>query len=185
MVIAPQQIAAWEHFYQAEFGISIEPPAIPSNRPQLSEIILVPRGITLSDVVARCECHYPVVTALRCVTLEKLIARDTRTSHTSYAIWTHSPDEAPTHLTDKSAQQLEAEGHGGLTLLERLLFGLKLFTEKRMVLDSGCATLCTGSRLNGELVPYVGANPMGDGISVHWVPEDIALTGTHGQDVHA
>ena len=55
----------------------------------------------------------------------------------------------------------------GVTLLERLVFGVKLFVEKKQHLDIKGVTYCTGSRSIHGRVPFVYFGPDADEVSVY------------------
>jgi hypothetical protein len=70
--------------------------------------------------------------------------RDPRSG--SYAVWVKDVREADKEFANKSADDLKAEGHTGITLLERQLLEADYFFEKGEHLDVENVTLCTGSR---------------------------------------
>ena len=71
----------------------------------------------------------------------------------SYAVWVRDVREADDEFANKSADDLKAEGHTGITTLERQLLEADYFFEKGEHLDRSNVTLCTGSRYRDGLVP--------------------------------
>ncbi|MBI2086808.1 MAG: hypothetical protein HYT69_01400 [Candidatus Zambryskibacteria bacterium] len=71
----------------------------------------------------------------------------------SYAVWVKDVREADEEFANKSAGDLKAEGHTGITELERGLLEGDVFLEKGEHLDRENVTLCTGSRRRDGLVP--------------------------------
>lgn len=74
----------------------------------------------------------------------------------SYAVWVKDVREADPEFADKSADDLKAENHTGITVLERQLLEADYFFEKGEHLDQQNITLCTGSRDRGGGVPGAG-----------------------------
>ena len=71
------------------------------------------------------------------------------------ARWFRDTQEADEELQDKSALDLEALMIPGITLVERLVYGLVFWEEKELHLDTKTGTLCTGSRVPDGDVPSV------------------------------
>lgn len=84
-------------------------------------------------------------------------ANDRDPRNGSYAVWVRDVREADEEFVNKSANDLKAEGHTGITMLERQLLEEDYFFEKGEHLDVTNLTLCTGSRYSGGSVP-----------SAHW-----------------
>ena len=72
----------------------------------------------------------------------------------SYAVWVKDVREADEENANKSADDLKAESHTGITTLERQLLEADYFFEKGEHLDLQNVTLCTGSRDRDGRVPY-------------------------------
>ena len=64
----------------------------------------------------------------------------------SYAVWVKDVREADEENANKSANDLKAENHIGITTLERQLLEADYFFEKGEHLDRENVTLCSGSR---------------------------------------
>jgi len=67
----------------------------------------------------------------------------------SYAVWVRDVAEADKEFAYKSANDLKAEGHVGITVCERQLLEVDYFFEKGGRPDRQNVTLCTGSRSRG------------------------------------
>ena len=74
----------------------------------------------------------------------------------SYAAWVKDVREADEENANKSANDLKAENHTGITTLERQLLEADYFFEKGEHLDRENITLCTGSRSADGNVPGAG-----------------------------
>ncbi len=83
----------------------------------------------------------------------------------SYAVWVRDVREADEEFADKSANDLKAAGHLGITILERQLFEWDYYSERGEHLDQENVTLCTGSRARDG---YVSGARWRSGFSVGW-----------------
>jgi len=72
-----------------------------------------------------------------------------------YTVYFKDVQEADEENKNKSADDLKAEGHKGITLEERLALELVYFEKYGKHLDDENITLCTGSRNSGGSVPRV------------------------------
>jgi len=84
----------------------------------------------------------------------------------SYAVWVRDVREADEEFANKSEDDLVAEQHTGITVLERQLLEADYFLEKGEHMDRENVTLCSGSRYRGGNVP--GARWSGGGFGVGW-----------------
>ena len=73
----------------------------------------------------------------------------------SYAVWVRDTQEPDEEFVNRSANDLKAENHTGIIVLERQLFEWDFFSEKGDHLDKTNITLCTGSRSSDGGVPGV------------------------------
>jgi len=146
----------WEKFYLDYFGITadfsgIEIPEQPENG--VWRLIFVPQGLNLNATIVAMRKHFKVWAYNE--DLDGNITINTRTSVTSYAVWVRVGDEPDAEFLGKSTRSADMEGKIGVTLLERLLLGLKHFVETSKHLDIKGVTFCTGSRFAGGGVPGV------------------------------
>ena len=72
----------------------------------------------------------------------------------SYAVWVKDVREADEEYANKLADDLKAENHAGITILERQLLETDYFFEKGEHLDRENWTLCLGSRSRDGNVPF-------------------------------
>lgn len=100
--------------------------------------------------------------------LDGSISRNDRgPKNCSYALWVRDVREAGDEWADKSADDLRAMGHSGVTLLERILLEANYFFEHSEHMDQQNVTLCSGSRCNGNSVPSVDWGSKGFRITWH------------------
>ena len=149
-------LAAWQSFYHDYLGLDVDLSAvvIPPHQPGFDQVIVVPQGLTLNQVVAAMRNHfsvYPYVNDLdRDVPINE---RDPKAG--SYAIRVRNRVEADEELKNLSADQVKQLGLTTLTLLERLVYELKYYSETQSHLDISSVTRCDGSRRSGCSVPCV------------------------------
>jgi hypothetical protein len=86
-----------------------------------------------------------------------LVTKNDRNPHPLiYAVWIRDGVEADKETQGLSANNLAKKKNvKGITLLERLLFELKYFSETKKSLDLESITLCSGSRCSDGSVPSV------------------------------
>ena len=77
---------------------------------------------------------------------DSITVNDRDPKNGSYAVWVKDVREADEENADKSANDLKAENHTGITVLERQLLEADYFFEKGEHLDQQKITLCSGSR---------------------------------------
>lgn len=160
-----QQVISWRDFYKTHFTIDIDALSlvIPDSIPGFDRLIVVARGLSPHDVfkvshrVFGGNCHGQ---------LDGIVLKDERMpKDDSYAVWVRDSVEPDEEFTNASAEHLRQRGIKGITLLERLLLGLKYHEETGRHLDNETWTLCAGS-LHGEtIVPRIGAS---SGLELGW-----------------
>lgn len=166
----------WGKFYLDHFGIvtdfsGVEIPEQPTNG--MWRLIFVPEGLTLNATIVAMRKHFKVWVYAE--DLDSNVLTNTRNSATAYAVWVRVSDEPDAEFLGKSTQDADMEGKIGITLLERLLLGLKHFTETDKHLDIKGVTFCTGSRLAGGDVPGVYWDADFSEVGVGWCSVDYAL----------
>ena len=82
-----------------------------------------------------------------------ILTNDRDPRNGSYAVWVRDVREADEEFANKSAEDLRAGNHTGITELERGLLEGDYFFEKGEHLDQQNITLCTGSRSRDGHVP--------------------------------
>ena len=151
-----QKEKSWQIFYQKFFNIDLDISSIriPERKLGFDRLIVVADGLTIKQVYDVCAKHFPCF----CYTddLDKAITKDDRDfDKGSYAIWIRDRVEADKELKRLSAYQIRERGILGITLLERLIFEVKYFSERGEHLDIENWTLCSGTHDSDGLVPYV------------------------------
>ncbi|MFA7201545.1 MAG: hypothetical protein WC099_00885 [Candidatus Paceibacterota bacterium] len=71
----------------------------------------------------------------------------------SYAIWVRDGQESDEEFYGQSAKQADPNKLIGITLLERMIYGIVYFIETKKHLDEKGLTICSGSRTVDGLVP--------------------------------
>lgn len=146
----------WEKFYLDHFGITVDFSGIEIPKQPTGgswRLIFVPKGLTLNATIVAMQKHFEVWVYTE--DLDGNVPTNTRTSATSYAVWVQVGDEPDPEYLGQSTRTADMEGKIGITLLERLVLGLKYFIEIGKHLDIEVVTLCTGSRRVGGAVPGV------------------------------
>ena len=166
-------VEEWAAFYAKHFpqelanaggAESLYAVTIPSVRKGFTRLIVVLKGLTLNGVYAACEKHFPCWRYTD--NLDASVTTSDRGPTTTYAVWVREQVEADKKFANKSANDLVAEHHTGITLLERMLYELKVFDGNGGHLDLRNVTLCTGSRYADGSVPDASWN---DGeFRVYW-----------------
>lgn len=119
-------------------------------------VVPVLKGVTCNKVAAAMK-KLGVNFYLYIDDLDKEVTTNDRDpSGGSYNIAFRRNIEADEENDSKSAKELAAVGHKGITLLERLLLELGYFVAVNKNLDTENVTLCTGSRSSDGRVPSVG-----------------------------
>lgn len=150
----------WQSFYKKFFGLDLDFSSvrIPDRRPGFDRLIIA-QSLTPNKVYEAYERH-----GIKCWRyaddLDSSInwskeERNPQNGH--YAIWVRDVQEADENLQNISADDIKKKGITTETLTERLIHGLKYWSETGKHLDVNSITLCSGSRGSGGFVP-----------SVHW-----------------
>ncbi|OGE82690.1 MAG: hypothetical protein A2846_01475 [Candidatus Doudnabacteria bacterium RIFCSPHIGHO2_01_FULL_49_9] len=163
--IAGKHLKSWHLFYHDLFQIDLDfgQMRVPDARKGFDRLIVVASGLTPHRIfeVFRELFGHDCYGELAGVLLE-----DERSSGSGpYAVWAMDNTEPDDDLKGVSAESLKNDGVESMTLVERLLFGLKYHNETGDHLDRETWTLCAGSRHAGVFVPRVGA---GSGIELGW-----------------
>ena len=145
----------WQLLYKKHFGLDkdFSTLRIPERKGGFDRLIVVAEGMMPEKIFAWMKSR--MFASKYGDNLDTVIS-DRKADH-DYAIWVRDRVEADRELKSKSANDLKKEGIPGITLEERLLYGLKFFEETGEHLDMDSFTLCTGSRhpFGFGLVPRV------------------------------
>lgn len=152
--------AEWEKFYLDHFKMVVDFSAvtIPEKPSDGSwRLIFIAQGLTMNATLAVMRAKFKVWTYQD--DLDANVPTNTRTSAQSYAVWICDGMEPGEKYLGKSTRQADMDGKIGVTLLERLVFEVKVFMETKKHLDHKGATFCTGSRDSDGNVPAVCWRP--------------------------
>lgn len=166
-------IADWQDFYKKYFNLKVDlsRALIPEYRADFNRVIVIPKGLTLTQAIVSVEKKINLWTWRSDNLLEDkdVPVNDRDTEKGSYTVSFRDRIEADEELKNKSADDLIKVKITGITLLERLIFELKYFQETGEHLDINTWTLCSGSRYLGGDVPRVGWNSDGGRIMIGWI----------------
>ncbi len=142
------------------------------------EIWVVPvvEGITCNNILLAFD-RFGIGVDNRIGNIEKnVFDKKCNSKNGSYLVGFRRRAEADEENSSLSGKELEADGHEGITLLERLLLGLGylLSTWPDEHLDQKNVTLCTGSRLHDGSIPKVFYNPASKKIEISGVKPNIS-----------
>ena len=160
------QVREWQSFYQ-ELGITLDPSGlmIPERKPGFDRLIVVAKGMTNNRAYDECKKRFSCWKYTN--DLDKAVPTNDRDAKDgTYALWIRDRVEADEELKNQSADDLTEANIKGITLLERLLYELKYFTETGKHLDKKTVTLCSGSRRAGGGVPR--ADWYRGGLEIRW-----------------
>ncbi|MEI7810494.1 MAG: hypothetical protein WCI41_02975 [bacterium] len=158
----------WQNFYQIHFGWDVDfSQVLISPRPEGNwRLLFIPKGMTMDFAFKVCEKLFKSLKYSD--DLDKQVSRNIRNTETSYAVWVRDEAEPDTEFLGKSTKKADPEMKIGITLLERIIFEIKYFSETRKHLDIKGLTFCSGSRGVGGIVP--GACLYDDGeFRVYWL----------------
>ena len=141
-----EQLESWRRFYAEEFNIEIGEIMIPGRHLSFDRLIIAAKGITAQQVYDRCQKYFECRKYTK-RSLDEMVSDNDRTADKQvYAVWIREEIEVGEELKNLSANQLKEKNIQGITLTERLLYGLKYFKETEKHLDTEDTTYCTGSR---------------------------------------
>ena len=160
----------WERFYLDHFRIAVDfsEVHIPEKPNEgLWRPIFVAQGLSLNSTLAVMRDVFPKVWTYS-EDLDANVPTNTRTSAQSYVVWVRDGVEPDQEFLGKSTREADMDGKVGVTFLERLVFGVKLFVEKKEHLDVRGITLCTASRSIDGGVPCVYFYPNTGEVIMFW-----------------
>lgn len=143
----------WQDFYKNHFGwdVDFSMVLIPQKPTEGNwRLIFIPKGMTLNFAFQICE---KLFTSWKVYDdLDKKVTINIRNTENHYAIWVRDEVEPDKEFLGQSTHQADSDMKIGVTLLERILFEVKYFTETGNHLDVKGVTFCSGSR---DAVGYV------------------------------
>jgi len=146
----------WQRFYRDVLGMDIDlsDVRIPDNPGGFYLVIIVAQGLTIAKIVAAMRQRFEV--SLSREDLDDAVPENERApANGSYAIRVRERVEADEELKNLSGDDIRSRSQATMTLLERLLYELKYFSERGAHLDVANITLCAGSRYRDGDVPDV------------------------------
>jgi len=152
----PEIVVGWENFYRDRGRkVDLSGVAIP-RKPLLRQWrLLIVIKMLNERLYQQCKEEYPCYRG-NITDLDRWAPHHERTAEANpYAIWVLDTPEPHKELTDLSAIELRRQGIPTETLTERMLHGLRFYTETENHLDKRLMTLCAGSRNHVGLVPMV------------------------------
>ena len=163
-------LADWSMFYLDTFGITKDFSGliIPKKKKGFDRLIIVAEGMTPNVLFDKTKEFTPAWKYRD--NLDEIVSG--RKADHDYAVWVRERVEADEELKNLSANDLKEKNILGITLEERLLYGLKFFKETRGHLDIKNWTLCSGSRNPGGGGPFVDL--FSDEVYVYWYGSDDA-----------
>ena len=167
-------IAAWQSFYHDYLSLDVDLfGRHPPHQPGFERVIVIPQGLTPNKVVTAMKKHFSVYTYVN--DLDRDVPTNERDPKSgTYALRVRNRVEADEELKNLSANQIANLKLPTLTLLERLVYELKYYSETKSHLDVINITRCSGSRSSGGFVPYVLWH--GGRLDVGWCDTDDLTT---------
>jgi hypothetical protein len=161
----------WQKFYKTNFNwdVDFSQVIIPSKPDGKWRLLFIPKGMSLNFAFSICEKLFK---SLSCAEdLNREVIKNIRNTDSHYAVWVHDEIESDQEFLGKSIRKVDSDMKIGITLLERIIFEIKYFTETGNHLDVSGLTYCSGSRFAGPHVPSVGLARSGE-FDVSWVRLD-------------
>jgi hypothetical protein len=158
----------WQKFYKEKFNWTVDfsaviIPAMPTVRKW--RLIFVPKGMTMNLAFKTASDLFPSWRYND--DLDAVVTKNIRNTENHYAIWVRDEVEPDQEFLGKSTRQADPDMFLGITLLERILFEIKYFTETGNHLDVKGLTFCSGSRNADGNVPCAYLDDDGK-FSVYW-----------------
>jgi hypothetical protein len=146
-------IADWQKFYKDHFGLDVDfsKVGIPKRPKGNYRLLFIAKGMTMNVAFARCTELFPTWKYVD--DLDAKITQNIRTASENYAVWVLDEVEPDKTYRGKSTKQVDPTMELGITVLERIIFEIKYFSETGKHLDVKGVTFCSGSRYAGGSVP--------------------------------
>jgi len=144
----------WQKFYKNHFGWDVDfSQVIIPQMPTLGKwrLLFIPKGMTLNFAFKICEKLFK--SSKYYDDLDKNVVTNLRNTSNHYAVWVRDEVEPDVEFLGKSTRQADSDMKIGITLLERIIFEVKYFTETGNHLDIKGATFCSGSHYSDGSVP--------------------------------
>lgn len=147
----------WQKFYKTHFNWDVDfsqvlIPIKPTDGKW--RLIFIAQGMTLNFAFKTCEKLFSSWKYYD--DLDKAISKNVRNTENHYAVWVRDEVEPDQEFLGKSTREADPDMKIGITLLERIIFEIKHFTETGKHLDVKGLTFCSGSRYSDGGVPNAG-----------------------------
>ncbi len=146
-------IADWQKFYKDHFGLDVDfsKVGIPIRPKGNYRLLFIAKGMSMNVAFARCTELFS--TWKYTDDLDAKITQNIRTASENYAVWVLDEVEPDKTYRGNSTKQVDSTMELGITVLERIIFEIKYFSETGKHLDVKGVTFCSGSRDSGGSVP--------------------------------
>lgn len=157
----------WQEFYITRFNwdVDFSLVVIPHKPNGKWRLLFIPKGMMLnfafkiaSDLFSSWRYNND---------LDAVVTKNIRNTENHYVVWVRDEVEPDQEFLGKSTRQADPDMQIGITLLERIIFEIKYFTEKEKHLDVKGFTFCSGSRNANGNVPKACLNDNGV-LRVYW-----------------
>lgn len=154
-VIDPR-VGAWVTFWSGH-GFTVDPATLvlPAQRPGFDRLIVIPQGLTIQKMFEICQTMFTSTKYIDGNLDEAIPTNDRNPTASAYAIWIRERVEADEEFKNLSANQLKAQNHKGITVLEALADHAEFYARTSQHRDVQNVTLCSGSRRSSGDVPSV------------------------------
>lgn len=149
----------WKKFYKINFGWRVDfSRVIIPEMPVVGNwcLLFIAKGMTLNLAFKVCKNLF--LSKMYCDDLDKEFTKNACDTSSHYAVWVLADAELDPQFLGKSVYEVDSEMKVGITLLERIIFEVKYFTETKKHLDVEGVTHCSGSRSSGGNVPSASWN---------------------------
>ncbi|MFZ2205264.1 MAG: hypothetical protein WAV23_01595 [Minisyncoccia bacterium] len=146
----------WRKFYSNFFGLEVDfSQVMISPKPVFGEwmLIFIPKGLNLNLAF---KVYSKLFNSTNCYNnLNEHITKNVRDTNCDYAVWVQDEVEPDREFLGKSAKQSDPDMKLGVTLLERIILGVRYLTETGNHLDIRGMTICSGSRDSEGFIPII------------------------------
>lgn len=145
----------WASFYKKHFDwdVNFSQIVIPE-RPKVGKwrLLFIPKGMTMNISFSIASKLFKTWRYFD--DLDSSVTKNCRTASEHYAVWVRDAVEPDTETLGQSTRKTDSDMKIGITLLERIIFEIKYFSETEKHLDIKGLTFCSGSRISDGDVPY-------------------------------
>ncbi len=157
----------WQKFYKTHFNwdVGFGQVIIPLKPEGKWRLLFIPKGMNLNLSFSICEKLFKSWRYTE--DLNQAVTKNIRNTDSHYAVWVRDEVEPDQEFLGKSTRQADPDMKIGITLLERIIFEIKYFTENGNHLDVTGLTYWSGSRYAYGDVPIACLDNNGK-FSVDW-----------------